>query len=660
MITNTRFLAAAAFAFLIACTPNDITIEIPDDQQNQGDQGDQQNQGGGTAEPAVFSSDAEDDISGTSFDYTVRVVFSESGAAVVENASDLTVSVNGNDVTITNSTKKNIMYELSGSTSDGFFKLYGEKKQAIVLNGVSITNPNGAAINNQCKKRTFVVVKGNNSLADGTAYTDTPSGEDEKAAFFSEGQLIFSGDGTLTVTASGKSGISSDDYVHFMSSPTVKVKSSAGHAVRGKDYIQISDGIIEAAVSAATKKGFTSDSLVVFEGGSTVINVTGSSAYDSEDQDFKNAAGVKGDKGVLIKGGTLSVTCTGNGAKGISSDESVSISGGTTEVTLSGGVVYDSVSSEYKGTAGVKADNFFTMSDGTLTIKNSGKGGKGIRAGDYDYDSVNHSVADSYITGGVINITTTGKETNDVSCKAIKIGWVTKNGTGERASVTGYAGNLIISGGSIVLNCSGAECLETKGNLTMTGGQLYATSSSDDAINSQGEINISGGYVYAYSSQNDAIDANHDLILSGGYVVAITTKGSPEVALDANSEERYKLYIKDDATVVASGGLESGYSSSQTVKTMTCTAGAWNALYGDGKYLCAFKLPSGVSSVAVVAPSLSSGYKGVSVGGDTFCNGVWATSDISGGTSVSLSTYSGNGGNPGGGPGGGGRPGGGR
>lgn len=228
-----------------------------------------------------------------------------------------------------------------------------------------------------------------------------------------------------------------------------------------------------------------------------------------------------------------------------------------------------------------------------------------------------------------------------MSCKAIKVGWVTKNGSGDHASVTGNAGNLVISGGSMVLNCSGAECLEAKGNLTVSGGQIYASSSADDAINRQGEMNISGGYVYAFSSKNDAVDANHDLILSGGYVVAITTKGSPEVALDANTEDRYMLYINNGATLVAYCGLESGYSASQTVWTMSCTGGSWNALYGNGAYLCAFKLPSGITSVAVSAPSLSSGYKNVSIGGTTYCNGVWITSGISGGSPVSLGSYGG-------------------
>jgi hypothetical protein len=173
-------------------------------------------------------------------------------------------------------------------------------------------------------------------------------------------------------------------------------------------------------------------------------------------------------------------------------------------------------------------------------------------------------------------------------------------------------------------------------------------------------MNITGGYVYGYSSANDAIDTNCDMKISGGYVFAVTTKGSPEVALDANTEGGYKLYIYSGATVVAYGGLESGYSASQTVYSMSCTAGGWNALGSSSSYIAAFKAPSGVSSVAVSAPSLSKGYKGVTVGSTTYCNGIWAISGISGGTSVSLGSYSGGGQGGGGNQGGPGGPGGGR
>ncbi len=539
-------------------------------------------------------SSSDDDISNTTFTRLVTVTYASGGATVTGYTaiSDvMNVVVSGNQVTIKYTGSENVAYKLTGTASDGFFKLYSDKKQALWLSGVSITNSAGSAINNQSGKRTFVYLEGTNTLADGASATYATTGdEDMKAVFFSEGQLIFSGSGSLSVMANNKqakSGIVSDDYVRMMASPTVTVTAgaSAGHGLRGKEYVQLSNGVLNVTTKAAMKKGIGSDDYVLVEGGTTTINVSGGVAYDDDDK-------------------------------------------------------------EYKGSAGIKADNYFAMTGGTVTITNTGNGGKGISAGSYDYDSTTHAVADSYISGGTLKITTSGSESNDVSCKGIKIGWVTKSGN----RVTGYAGNMTVSGGRIFINCAKSEGFEAKGNLTFKGGETYVYSTGDDAINCQAEMNVSDGYVYAYSTANDAIDANHDLKISGGYVFAITTKGAPEVALDANTEERYKLYITG-GVVVAYGGLESGYSASQSVYTMSCTAGSWNALYNGSSCIAAFKAPAGVSSVAVSAPSLKSGYKGVSVGETTYCNGVWATSGISGGKSVTLGMYSGGGNGPGGGPG---------
>ena len=540
---------------------------------------------------------SDDDISTTSFKARITITFSNTGAASVKGDAFGYVSVDGNKVTVNNTGGDVLIYELTGTTSNGFFKVYGAKKQAIVLNGADITNPEGAAINNQNKKRTFVVVKGTNTLSDGPSASYTKVGdEDQKAVFFSEAQLIFSGSGLLTVNAlnaQGKSGIASDDYIRLMDSPTVKVNagSQAGHAVKGKDYVQLSNGFLVVSAAAAMKKGISSDDYVLVEGGTHMVSVTGGVAYDDED-------------------------------------------------------------AEYSGTAGVKADNYFAMTGGTLTVKNTGDGGKGIHAGSYDFDEENHTLTDSYISGGTLTVTTTGRETNDVSAKGIKIGWVTKEGSGDRAKVTAHAGNLLISGGTVIVNSSHGEGLEVKGDLTFDGGQTSVSSTGDDAINCQGELTVNNGFVYAFSSANDAMDSNGNTCLNGGYVMAICTKGNPEVALDANSEEGKKLYINEGATVVAYGGLESGYSASQNVYSMSGNAGSWNALSNGHSFIAAFRAPSNIATFIVSAPSLSSGFKGVTVNGEALCNGVWATDGISGGSSVTLSTYTGGGG-PGGWPGGG-------
>ena len=124
------------------------------------------------SESVTVDSEDDDYIENTTFDKTITITFSTSGAATVSGDDEGIVSISGNDVIATNTGKNVIKYVLTGETTDGFFKLYSSKKQAIVLNGVKITNPDGAAINNQSKKRTFIVLNdgSKNYLTDGTKY----------------------------------------------------------------------------------------------------------------------------------------------------------------------------------------------------------------------------------------------------------------------------------------------------------------------------------------------------------------------------------------------------------------------------------------------------------------------------------------------------------
>ena len=283
--------------------------------------------------------------------------------------------------------------------------------------------------------------------------------------------------------------------------------------------------------------------------------------------------------------------------------------------------------------------------------REQGRGGKGIRAGSY-YNSSDktHTLPDSYISGGTINIKTSGTETNGVSCKGIKIGWAVKSGNTVKAA----AGNLKISGGSVTVSECRSEGIECKGALTITGGEVYSYSTGDDAITSQGDMVISGGYVYGNSSQNDGLDANGDMKLNGGVVYAVTTKGNPEVALDANTEGGKCLYINSGATVIAIGGLENGASLSQNCYSITSSANKTYALYNGSTPLAVFKTPQTVaSSLVVSAPSLSKAMSGVSVsGGTSYCSGmITAPGTVSGGSNLTLGSYSGGGGgfNPGGG-----------
>ena len=539
-------------------------------------------------------SGSDDNVANTSFDGTISITFSSSDAKISGSVDGVSVSKSGAHVTVTNSGENKVKYILSGSSSDGSFKLYSTHKQALQLSNLSLQSSKGAAINNQSKKRTFIVLEGTNTLADCSVdsngdYPDQTADEDEKAAFFSEGQLIFSGSGTLSVKAVGKAGITSDDYIRFMTGCNVSVTSSKGHGVRGKDAIIVSGGEVNVTVeSGATgKKCFTTDSLIFVGGGNTTLaNKASAGTVDGEQT---GAACIKADQIFVIRGGNLNLTASGSGCKCISGDAAGYFEGGSIDAQSTG-------------------SNYGSSS--------SGKPGLGGNS----------------------------SSSNSTSAKTIK-----------------FDGNLEFSGAQVKAVCSAHEAIESKGTIYISGGSIYAKS-SDDAINSASTMTISDGVVCALSTGNDGLDSNGNLIIKGGTVYAVGC-GSPEVGIDANTEQRYKFYL-EGGNVIALGGIESGSSVSQNVISTSWSKNATYSLCDGDTALFTFKAPSsGGSGLIMSAPSLESNTvytlktsADVS-GADSYFDGTISVGGTAtgGGTSSSVKAYaySSNGGGMGGGGGGG-------
>ena len=276
----------------------------------------------------------EDNIDRVTFNRTVLITYS-SGGVRVEGDVDGAVSVRGKEVTVRYGGSDAIVYELVGNGEGGSFKLYSNHRQALCLNGVSLSSSRGAAINIQSRKRTYVYLKNTNSLSDAPSYAGGPAGEDEKGAFFSEGQLVFCGPGQLEVYAVGKSGIVSDDYIRMMSAPKVSVLSRSGHAVRAKEAVIVSDGVLEATAEADTKKAVNSDSLVCITGGTVLARATGSAGYDGDGTE-KGVSAVKADRLFRMEGGRLTALVSGAGAKAVNGDGEGLFTGGRVEVEATG------------------------------------------------------------------------------------------------------------------------------------------------------------------------------------------------------------------------------------------------------------------------------------------------------------------------------------
>ena len=555
-------------------------------------------------------------------------------------------TVSGAHVTIAQSNTSavdddEITYVMSGVTSDGSLTLSGSYKCTVSLAGVTLTNPSGAAINITNGKRIQISAKKGteNTLTDG-------SDGGQKACIYSKGQIQLQGNGTLNVSGNTKHAIKSGDYIS-VKNLTLNITSAVADGISCEEYFLMKSGMV-------TISGTGDDGIQCDLGGDTTTGeiVTTETVEAHEDEDSGN---------IYIEGGTLNITVTADAAKGMKSDGDVRISGGDITVNTKGGGAWDSDENKTKASACLSADGNTTVSGGTMSLTSTGAGGKGIN-GDGGFTA----------TGGTLTIRTSGNAVVASSSGSLSIvsssQQLDRYQSDYKSSPKGIKidGAILISDDAVIsvtTTGAGGEGIESKTSIDITGGQT-TVNASDDAINSSystsgnsdGDLTISGGYVYARSTGNDGIDSNGNCYIKGGVVFAVGTT-SPEVAIDANSEQQKKLYVSG-GTIVAIGGLESGSSLTQSCySTNSWNKNTWYALT-VGSETFAFKTPSSGGNTMVVSgasqPTLKSGVT-VSGGTEIFDGVGYIGAAVTGGSSVSLSSYSGgNGpGGGGGGPGGG-------
>ncbi|MEE1113435.1 MAG: carbohydrate-binding domain-containing protein [Bacteroidales bacterium] len=515
---------------------------------------------------------------------TVSVTFNDTTASVVvaDNISQyITTTINGAHVSIAQSSdvSEEITYRLSGTSNDGEFYMSGSYKATIELNGLNLTNLNtvnsGAAIHIENSKRIKV------KILDGTtnSLVDAASGS-QKGCFYIKGHSEFSQSGTLNVIGNKKHAIKSGEYLSLKDA-TINVTSAQGDGISCNQYFLMESGVVN--ISGTTDDGLQCD----LDGDSSTGIIE-----DHEDEDSGN---------IYISGGNIMINCPGIAAKGIKSEGDIYLSDECViNVTTIGNGRWDEEELETSAACGLSADGNITISGGNITLVATGSGGKGLKCdGILTVSGGNLSAETSgalyYNNGTTENLNYTGNTDNVdnayySSPKAIRVGVKTENGN----SYT-YSGGIVISGGVIKARTSGtnAEGIESKNTLEISGGEIYVDA-YDDGINSGQDMTITNGYVYSRSANNDAIDANGDIYINGGLVYAIGSR-SPEVAIDANSEEGKRLYL-NGGIVISIGGLEQGASLSQACyQSSTVNSETWYSM-SYGNEVIAFYVPTISSS----------------------------------------------------------------
>ncbi|MBO4464997.1 MAG: carbohydrate-binding domain-containing protein [Prevotella sp.] len=131
-----------------------------------------------------------------------------------------------------------IIYVLSGTSTDGEFYLEGAFKCTVELNGIELTNPSGPAINLQNGKRCSVSAKKGttNTISDG-------ANDDFNGCYHCKGHTKFKGKGTLNVTGNSAHAVYSKEYVEIKNL-TLNITSAVKDGIHCKEYFLMESGTV--------------------------------------------------------------------------------------------------------------------------------------------------------------------------------------------------------------------------------------------------------------------------------------------------------------------------------------------------------------------------------------------------------------------------------
>lgn len=323
-------------------------------EESAGDAGEKTEQGqGNQAQGDNGATDGVDwasliDIPGMDFAYSDRdkdASYDEAAATKIALAGQgATVSgegaaVEGTAVTITAAGT----YVVTGELMAGSLVVNAgdQDKVQIVLDGASIRNEAGPALNIQQADKVFVTLAAGsqNTLADGASY-ELAEGEDEpNAALYSKADLTINGTGALTVEGNYRHGVNSkDDLVVTGGAITVTAKEDG---LRGKDCVKIADGFFAITAGGDGVKSNNDEDLT-----RGFVSVDGGTfAVEAGDEGFQAATYLR------LAGGDAQIKAADHALR---SDVEAAMSGGTYVVEAGG--------------KGMNPETKFTMDGGTFTV----------------------------------------------------------------------------------------------------------------------------------------------------------------------------------------------------------------------------------------------------------------------------------------------------
>jgi len=342
------------------------------------------------------------------------------------------------------------------------------------------------------------------------------------------------GDGITEILLKGNS-ITVDGTGATANGSTVTIASAGTYNISGtltngqiivntadaEEVILILNGVNISNSTTAPVYVVSGEKIILSLADNTQNYVTDGSSYIFPDAETDEPDAAIFSKDDLRIEGNGSLTVTGNYSDGIAGKDGLVITGGTISVT--------------SADDGIRGRDWLIVKDGNITVNAKGDGLKSTN----DEDTAKGYVS---IENGTFNITAAGDgiqaETNAV--------------------ISGGTFTLTTGGGSGYTVTDDASAKGIKGNagVNITGGN-FTVSSADDTIHSNGSIAVSGGS-FALSSGDDGIHADTSLEISGGDIVISKSYEGIESQLITVNSGNIHIVSSDDGVNVAGGVDGSG------------------------------------------------------------------------------------------------------
>lgn len=470
-----------------------------------------------TGEPAVFASTVDsasasssaqvqlstyDDLADVASNYTFLPLSIDLEATAFPSDEAQGLSIVKDDegnIVIRNNASTPYEYVLTGTLAGTVSIINDEAPYMVTLSGVDITGTTAPAIQLKSTTKAFInVAAGSENSLSGSPDND------KKGALTADGDVIFMGTGSLTVTGTKK------------------------HAVKVDGTVRVSDGtLLITTTETAEGNGIHADDAFIMDDGDLTVEANGS-VYGEEGKGIKvNGREADPENGIeakgylVVNGGTVTITSVGKAmTAGWKIDEDAETE--TTEDDPSPDLI---------------------INGGTVTIRTTGTP---YEVSDEESLSPEGLEAknDLVINGGLIQITATDDALNAGASIVINGGYIFAHSS--QADAVDTNGTLLINGGTTVALGSQVPEMgldsDDSSAFTYTGGTIVAMGGGG---NNTPDNEATTGYVLTYG---DPLEAGETIVLTdadGSVVVGFTVPS---------------YYTSGSASLIASDAMDLGQS----------------------------------------------------------------------------------------------------